>query len=82
MNAGRLMNDWTLPIYAFFEPIPAIEYHDKHNAMSLNVLCMAVNTKSSDTLIKRHKINQQYAKAYQELLGRTCLTISNGFRKH
>ncbi|KAG2112269.1 uncharacterized protein F5147DRAFT_744555 [Suillus discolor] len=29
MNAERLMRDWTSPIYAFFKPIPAIEYHDK-----------------------------------------------------
>ncbi|KAG1718099.1 hypothetical protein EDB19DRAFT_1838615 [Suillus lakei] len=25
----RLMKDWSSPIYAFFEPTPAIEYHDK-----------------------------------------------------
>ena len=23
------MKDWTSPIYAFFEPVPEIEYHDK-----------------------------------------------------
>ncbi|KAG2134705.1 hypothetical protein BD769DRAFT_1291985, partial [Suillus cothurnatus] len=27
---ARLMKDWSSPIYAFFKPRPAIEYHDKH----------------------------------------------------
>lgn len=29
MATERLMKDWVSPIYAFFHPTPAIEYHDQ-----------------------------------------------------